>query len=107
MRKYPTLSLKKICRVLAISRSTYYLYRKFRTPASRGRPPTKETYNLMREEKVSDEEIVREIEELLSGKFVLYGYRKVTAAVRRKGYVINHKKVYRLMRERGLLLKEL
>ncbi len=38
---------------------------------------------------------------------MLYGYRKVTAALKRKGYVINHKKVYRLMRERGLLMKEL
>ena len=43
---------------------------------------------------------MRKIEEILYRKFVLYGYRKVTAALRRKGYVINHKKVYRLMRER-------
>jgi len=106
MRKHPTLNVKKICRVLVMSRSTYYAYRKPRTPASRGRPPTKETYNPLREEKVSDEEVVKEIEEILSGKFVLYGYRKVTAALRRKGYVINHKKVYRLMKESGLLLKE-
>jgi len=106
MRKYPTLNVKKICGVLVISRSTYYAYQKPRTPASRGRPLTKETYNLLREEKVSEEEVVKEIEEILSGKFVLYGYRKVTAALRRKGYVINHKKVYRLMKESGLLLKE-
>jgi len=88
MKKHPALNVKKICGVLVISRSTYYAYRKFRTPASRGRPLTKETYNLLREEKVSDEEVVKEIEEMLSGKFVLYGYWKVTAALRRKGYVI-------------------
>jgi len=106
MRKHPTLNVKKICRVLVISRSTYYAYQKPRTPVSRGRPLTKETYNLLKEEKVLDEEVVKEIEEILSGKFVLYGYQKVTAALRRKGYVINHKKVYRLMKENGLLLKK-
>ena len=107
MRKYPELGLKKICTALAMSRSTYYLHKKPRPPAPRGRPLTKETYNLLRGRRVSEEEVVREIEGILSEKFVLYGYRKVTAELRRRGYVINHKKVYRLMKERGLLLKEL
>lgn len=107
MGKYPELGLKRICTALAMSRSTYYLHKKPRPPALRGRPPTKETYNLLRGRRVSEEKVVREIEGILSEKFVLYGYRKVTAALRRRGYVINHKKVYRLMKERGLLLKEL
>ena len=55
---------------------------------------------------VSDGIVVEEIEGILSRKFVLYGYKKVTAALKRKGYLINHKKVYRLMREKGLLLRE-
>ena len=34
-----------------------------------------------------------------------YGYRKVTAALRRLGHVVNHKKVMRIMRETGLKQK--
>jgi len=106
MRKHPTLNVRKICRVLVISRSPYYAYQKPRVSAPHGRSLTKETYNRLSEEKGSDEEVVKEIEEILSGKFVPYRYRKVMAALRRKGYVINHKKVYRLMKESRLLLKE-
>lgn len=32
-----------------------------------------------------------------------YGYRRVQAALRRQGFVVNHKKVRRLMREDNLL----
>ena len=107
MKEHPNLSVKRACEILALSRSTYYMHQKFRSPVPRGRPPTKKTYNIFKESEVPDEDVVREIEEILSQKFVLYGYRKVTAALRRRGYLINHKKVYRLMKERGLLLKEL
>ena len=36
-------------------------------------------------------------------EFVGYGYRRVTYDLRRRGYVVNHKKVLRLMREENLL----
>ncbi len=55
--------------------------------------------------RVPDAEVVGEIEELLARDFVRYGYHKVTHHLRGRGYVINKKKVYRLMQERGLLLK--
>jgi len=43
--------------------------------------------------------------ELLAGEFVDYGHYKSTIHLRdEKGYVINHKKVYRLMRENKLLV---
>jgi putative transposase len=35
--------------------------------------------------------------------FPAYGYRRMTAALRKKGFVINHKRVLRMMREDNLL----
>jgi transposase InsO family protein len=42
--------------------------------------------------------------EYLNREFVDYGYVKVTKWLQRKGFIINRKKVLRLMRERGILL---
>ena len=48
--------------------------------------------------------VVEDIKVLLSGEFVDYGYIKVTHYLQdEKGYKINHKKVYRLMKEAKLL----
>jgi len=35
-------------------------------------------------------------------KHPCYGYRKITATLRRKGIVVNHKKVLKMMRKMGL-----
>jgi len=104
---HPTLSLHRTCKTLLLSRSTYYNHQKPHIPHKRGRPPTHQTFNEFTGAFVSDDTLLREIKEILSQKFVLYGYRKTTAALKRRGYRINHKKVYRLMKEKGLLLKEL
>lgn len=43
--------------------------------------------------------------ELLTGELVDYGHYKTTVHLRdEKGYVINHKKVHRLMKENKLLV---
>lgn len=105
--RHPDLSLRRACEVLLLSRSTYYSYQKPRTFHQRGRPITHQTFNEITGTYISDEVILKEIEEILSRKFVLYGYRKTTAALKRRGYRINHKKVYRLMKERNLLVREL
>ena len=53
---------------------------------------------------VSNEQVATEIKALLKQPFVDYGYIKVTWWLRyNKGYIINFKKVYRLMREHHLL----
>lgn len=53
---------------------------------------------------VPNEEVVDDIKKILGGEFVCYGYQNVTAALKAMGYIINHKKVYRLMDESRLLL---
>lgn len=52
----------------------------------------------------ADKLIVSRLEELIE-ELPGYGYRRVTAQLHREGIFINHKKVLRLMRERGLTRK--
>jgi len=68
------------CRALGLSRSSYYV----------GRLVKKRTTRLHRE-------IVE-----LSGKHPRYGYRRITALLRRAGHEINAKRVARVRREAGL-----
>jgi len=37
-------------------------------------------------------------------EFPRYGYRRVTKQLYREGWTVNHKKVYRIMREKGWLI---
>jgi putative transposase len=54
--------------------------------------------------KVTNGQVIADIETLLNDEFVDYGYIKVTHWLRQqKCYVINFKKVYRLMKESNLL----
>ena len=41
----------------------------------------------------------------LAGQHPTYGYRRITAMLKRQGYAVNHKRVARLMRELGLMGK--
>lgn len=47
--------------------------------------------------------VVDQIRAILTMDYCIYGYRKMTAELREMEYVINHKKVYRLMKESHLL----
>jgi putative transposase len=58
-----------------------------------------------REISPEDQAIINRIEEVAED-FVTYGYRKITAQLKRDGIVINRKKVQRIMRERGLFAKK-
>ena len=53
---------------------------------------------------VDDTLVIEEIKGILSQEFCCYGYHNVTDELREMGYIINHKKVYRLMKEQNLLL---
>lgn len=49
-----------------------------------------------------DQDIANKIHELWI-KYPFYGYRKITAVLRRDGIIINHKKVQRLMKEMNII----
>jgi len=77
----PTVSIRVLCQLMGVSRSWVYAART-RTTAP--------------------EPLVAEIEVIIR-RHPGYGYRRVTAALRRQGQVVNHKRVLRLMRQASLL----
>lgn len=70
-----------LCDLLSLPRSTYY------------RQPTIDSDDQRLRKKLVD----------LAGKWPTYGYRRLTALLRRAGWAINTKRVRRVMRELGLL----
>lgn len=83
-------------------KSTYYSKTKC-SGSKRGRPVSSWTYK-ENGGKVSNEQVVKDIIWILSQEFVDYGYLKVTYWLKaEKKYLINAKKVYRLMGENNLL----
>ena len=79
--------MKRVAEALGVSRSHLYA-----APKPRG----------MRE-RAGDAELVEKIRRVVRDK-PTFGYRRVTAALRRSGARVNHKRVYRLMKHHQLLL---
>ena len=68
----------------------------------KGNKPSKLTYNKSKGW-VSQGALVESITDILSHEFIDCGYRLMTSYLKREGYNINHKKLYRIMGEEGLL----
>jgi len=77
--EYP---VRLLCQILDCAPSSYY-YRS-----------TKE-----------DDLLLREEIERIAMEFPRYGYRRMTAELRRRGYAVNHKRALRIMREENLLVQ--
>ena len=73
---------------MGISRATYYYQ-----PGDR------------KEKEIRNRDLARRIKDICY-QYPFYGYRRVTAALRRKGVVVNHKKVAKMMREMGIQVKK-
>lgn len=100
VRKMVSLGMhtEKALMIASIARSTYY-YKA--TGGKKGKRPT--GFTLMNGTMVSDSEVIKAINEILEQEFIDYGYIRTTEALKAMGYQINKKKVYRLMKEQGLL----
>ncbi|OYT15839.1 MAG: transposase [Bacteroidetes bacterium 4572_77] len=88
--------------ILDVTKHQYY----YRPNGKRsGRKPTKTSSKKEGNKKVEvkNNKIVEEIETIQSDPDTKYGYRKMYFALMMLGYYINHKKVYRLMKENNLL----
>lgn len=66
--------------------------------------PRSSYYYRSKREKQNDTDIADIINDI-SIEHPYYDYRRVTAALKRKGLIINHKKVYRIMRDNNILCK--
>lgn len=101
VKKYQySIKVKELCNWIALPRSNYY-YKP--TDGKRGYKASLITYKADGSI-VDNTTVTDEIKLILSGEFVCYGYQKVAVELKNKDYIINHKKVYRLMNENNLLL---
>lgn len=80
----PVGTIRDVCEALGLPRATYYRYRNAPEP-------------------VDPDIELRDAIQLLALAFPAYGYRRITAQLRRDGWLVNHKRVLRLMREDNLL----
>lgn len=82
--------------------SSYY-----RTPSlgKKGNKPSEFTHHIKNGLVVQDV-VVESIKALLSHPFIDCGYRLMTSYLTRDGYTINHKKLYRIMKEANMLKLE-
>src|SRR5258706_11369012 len=87
LQEYSGLSVRTLCQWLGISRSWYYAQPATCAPSRA---------------EVGEIELRDAIERLVLD-FPGYGYRRVTQALRRSGWPVNHKRVLRVMRQESLL----
>jgi putative transposase len=82
--EYPEMPIERLCFLMGVSRLWYY---ERPTPEHRAH---------------ADADLRDAIERIVL-EFPGYGYRRVTAALGREGWSVNHKRVLRVMREESLL----
>jgi putative transposase len=80
-----SLSVERMCRVAAVSRASFYRWLEPRMPVE------------------AEMEVRAAIQAVVLEHRRCYGYRRVTRELRRRGLVVNHKRVARLMGEDNLL----
>lgn len=99
------LTVKVALQIAGLTKHQYYYKKK--KPGKRGRKPDTETkyHEKGKVIKKSNTEVLKVIKDNHKDPDLRYGYKKMTTELKIKGYEINHKKVYRLMKE-NLLLQE-
>jgi transposase InsO family protein len=80
-----SLSIERMCQLAQVSRAGFYRYLQGRAPAQ------------------EDMAVRSTIQAIVVEHRRRYGYRRVTAELRRRGMLVNHKRVARIMREDNLL----
>ena len=85
MSRQGNLSIERMCQLASVSRAGFYR-------------------SLQEQKPVEEDMAVRSaIQEIFAAHKRRYGYRRVSAELRRRGMLVNHKRVARLMREDNLL----
>ena len=88
--------------MVGMVQSSYY---RRPTLGKKGNKPSEFTYNKFRG-MVGQDVVIKSVKDVLSNEFIDCGYRLMTSYLQREGYLINHKKLYRIMREEDLLKLE-
>jgi putative transposase len=101
VKKYNiSIGVDEVCKWIGLAPSSYYYQ------PSLGRRGAKASTHAFKTDgsMVSNETVVEDIKLALRREFCCYGYHNITSDLRDMSYIINHKKVYRLMNENNLLL---
>lgn len=101
MAAYPRKS-RLILRACGLSASTFYYRSPLPSAEARGRKRTHQTADTTGGLH-DDSAIVLAMERILSQEFACYGTKAMAAVLRREGFLINHKKLYRMMKHAALL----
>lgn len=89
----------KLLRWSEVSHSSFYYKR---SGGKKGVRPS--THSVKQQGELFENAVViQDIEKTLHQEFCCYGYRNMTGELKEMGWIINHKKVYRLMKEHKLL----
>jgi putative transposase len=80
-----SLSIERMCQLAGVSRASFYRSLQERAPVE------------------EDVEVRSVIQQIAVEHRRRYGYRRMSAELRRRGMVVNHKRVLRMMREDNLL----
>ena len=80
-----SLSIERMCQLVAVSRRSFYRSLKERQPVD------------------EEMEVRSAIQQIALEHRRRYGYRRITAELHRRGMPVNHKRVVRIMREDNLL----
>ena len=99
MQFHNQATIKELCKWTDVPRSSHY-YKAH--PGPRGMKPT--THTLLKDQLLPNERVLDEIRGILGQDYCVYGYHVMSDALNVLGYLINDKKVYRLMKENHLLL---
>jgi len=81
---YPDLSIRRLCALAGAGRTWWYMH-----PSA--------------DEVAARDTALRDAVERIALEFPGYGYRRVTKALQREGWTVNHKRVLRVLREESLL----
>lgn len=92
-------SKSKLIKMVGIVASSYY---RETSLGKKGNRPSEFTLHES-DGKVCQSTVVKAIKDILEHEFIDCGYRLMTSYLKRDGYHINHKKLYRIMKEEGLL----
>ena len=96
------ISKTAIINMVGMVHSSYY-----RTPSfgKKGNKPSALTYHKSKGW-VHQDAVLASVKAILSHEFIDCGYRLMNSYLQKDGYLINHKKLYRIMSEQGLLKLE-
>jgi putative transposase len=83
-QEFPSLSVRQLCTLLGVSRS--WVYERLQAPSQ-----------------AEHDVALRDVIEQIVLEFPGYGYRRVTAELHRQQWLVNHKRVLRIMRQEALL----